>query len=74
MLYSRLLDEGMQYKQKCVTVKSVLNLSHGNADVERVFLINSDLIVENLVQETAVAQRKVFHFINNSREVCNRLK
>ena len=37
-------------------------------------LPNSDLIVENLVQETVVAQRQVFYFINNSREVCSRLK
>ena len=43
--------------------KKLLILSHGQATVERGFSINSQLIVENLKEESVVAQRIVYDAI-----------
>ena len=47
-------------------IKIVLVLSHGNAVVESGFSINSDVLVENLKEESGVAQRQVFDGIQSS--------
>lgn len=44
-------------------IKMVLILSHGNAAVESGFSVNKELIVENMEEETIVAQRIVFDAI-----------
>jgi len=41
----------------------VLILSHGNAAVESGFSVNKELLVENMEEETIVAQRVVFDAI-----------
>ena len=56
-----LLSEDMgrqpQYSTFWSTVKNLLLLSHGQASVERGFSINKEIEVENLAEESVVAQR-----------------
>jgi hypothetical protein len=58
--YASMLDGKEQYSKLFEVVKSVLILSHGQAQVESGFSVNSDLLVENLTEESVVAQRKVY--------------
>ena len=44
----------------------VLILSHGNAAVESGFSVNKELLVENMEEDTIVAQRIVFDAIRVS--------
>ena len=44
-------------------VKMVLILSHGNASVESGFSVNKELLLENMEEDTIVAQRIVFDAI-----------
>ena len=37
-------------------MKLVMVLSHGNAAVEDVFSINKELLIDNMLEETVVAQ------------------
>ena len=41
-------------------VRKVLVLSHGNANVESGFSVNKDILVENLTEQSMVAQRVVY--------------
>ena len=41
-------------------VKLVLVLSHGNASVEGGFSVKKELLIENMLEETVVAQRVVY--------------
>lgn len=41
-------------------MKLIMSLSHGNANVERGFSVNSECLVENLKEETLIAQRIVY--------------
>lgn len=41
-------------------VKLILCLSHGNAAVERGFSVNKECLVENLSEESPIAQRRVY--------------
>lgn len=47
-------------------VKLVLILSHGNAQVESGFSINGDMLVENLHEESLVAQRVVYDAVQSA--------
>jgi hypothetical protein len=47
----------------------VLILSHGNADVESGFSINGDMLVENLQEQSLVAQRSVYDCIKEAGDV-----
>jgi len=44
-------------------LKKVLILSHGNAFVERGFSINKEVIVENQLAKSLVAQRQIYDAI-----------
>uniref|UniRef100_A0A915JXD8 Uncharacterized protein n=1 Tax=Romanomermis culicivorax TaxID=13658 RepID=A0A915JXD8_ROMCU len=44
-------------------VKQLLILSHGNATVESGFIVNEDLLVENLQEKSIIAQRLVYDFV-----------
>lgn len=46
-------------------VRKILILSHGQAAVERGFNINKETIVENQLEESLIAQRRVFDSIRN---------
>ena len=47
-------------------VRMVLTLSHGQASVESGFSINKELLIENMEEETIVAQRIVFDAVRLS--------
>ena len=51
------------YSKLWAVTKKILILSHGQATVERGFSINSELVVENLKEESVVSQRIVFDAI-----------
>lgn len=42
----------------------ILTLSHGNADLERSFSVNGELLVENLKEESLIALRQVFYHVS----------
>ena len=44
----------------------VLMLSHGQASVESGFSVNEELLIENMEEETIVAQRNVFDAVRLS--------
>ena len=41
-------------------MKKILLLFHGNADVERGFSVNKECLIENLMDESLVAQRSTY--------------
>lgn len=55
--YKLLVDN--QRPNLLMVLKPVSTLSHGNANLERAFPINSECIVENMEDELLVAQRCV---------------
>jgi hypothetical protein len=57
--YSDLLANNMNKKRLWTVVKLVLVLSHKNASVERGFSASTKLLIENMFEETVVAQRVV---------------
>ena len=52
------------YQKLFKAVQLILVLSHGQASVERDFSVNKELEVENLANESLVAQRIVCDHIN----------
>lgn len=46
-------------------IQILLPLSHGNAMLERGFSINGDIIIENLKEESLIAQRMVFDSVSD---------
>ena len=59
-----------QYEKLWMVTKKLLILSHGQATVERGFSINSHVAVENLKEESLVAQRIVHDAITTAGGVC----
>ena len=59
--YSGLLDDN--YSSLFDVVKLVLIMSRGQAQVESGFSVNGDILVENLIEESVVAQRLVYSAI-----------
>ena len=55
-----------KFKELFNAVKSVCILSMGNTTVESGFSINSDVLVENLLEKCVVAQRQVCDGIHHS--------
>ena len=62
--YTSHLAEKKELVDLFEVIKFVLVLSHRNAVVESGFSINSDVLVENLKEESVVAQRQVFDGIH----------
>ena len=54
------IGQDKSYKDPWFVIKIVLIFSHGQASVESGFSINSSIIVENLHEESLVAQRLVY--------------
>ena len=67
--YVTILSEKPKFKELLNVVKLVCILSHRNATVESGFSINSDVLVENLLEKSVVAQRQVYDGIHHSRGV-----
>lgn len=47
-----------------IFIKKIVILSHENAALKRGFSINKEFLVENLLEESLVAQRTVYDAIN----------
>ena len=58
--YATILGEKSKFKELFNVVKLVCIPSHGNATVENYFSINSDVLVENLLEKSVVSQRQVY--------------
>ena len=63
IFYSKIFAGNEKFAPLWKVVKVVLILSHGNAAVESGFPVNKELLVENMEEETIVAQRVVFDAI-----------
>ena len=57
--YMEYLKDSTQCESFCYVVKIVFTMFHGQADVERGFSVNKNLIVENMSDESLTAQRFV---------------
>jgi hypothetical protein len=69
--YFRHVGSISEYESIWSVMKIILILSHGNASVESGFSINGDLLVENLKEESVVAQRQAYDGISVSGSVLN---
>jgi len=58
--YYNIIGQNPEYAELFTVVRCVLILSHGNASVESGFSVNTDMLVENLHEESLVAQRCVY--------------
>ncbi len=58
--YSKLLFEKDSFVDLWFVVKFVMTLSHGNASVESGFSINGDMLIENMHEQSLIAQRQVY--------------
>ena len=63
--YVTILGEKPKFKELFSVVKLVCILSHGNTTPES-FCINSDVLVEDLLEESVVAQSQVYDGIHHS--------
>ena len=59
MLHFSLLSDRQELSKLLDVFKLLLTLSHCQSAVERGFSINKDMLIENLHEETLVAQRLV---------------
>ena len=57
--FSSILLGNTQYSELWQVIKLSLIFSHGNATVESGFSVNKDLLVENLHEQSLIAQRRV---------------
>ena len=64
--YANLLAKEDRYKQLWAAVKLCLILSHGQATVESGFSVNKEILVENQLAETLVAQRRVYDAVKHA--------
>jgi len=64
-LYHKLLNAQAEYADLFLVIKFVMILSHGNAAVESGFSINGDMLVENMHEESLIAQRHVYDGVKN---------
>lgn len=65
-LLHKFMANNQQYRSVWRVVSDLLLLSHGQASVERGFSVNRQIKVENLHEESVVAQRLVCDHINNA--------
>jgi len=66
VFYSKILACDGKQAALWKVVRMVLTLSHGQASVESGFSINKELLIENMEEETIVAQRIVFDAVRLS--------
>lgn len=62
-MFTRLLSDNGSTTHLWVVVKMVLALFHGQAAVESGFSVNEDILVENLTEQSIMAQRAVLNAI-----------
>lgn len=63
IFFADILAENKQYSELWQVIKLCLILSHGNAAVESGFSINKSMLVENMHEESIIAQRQVYDSI-----------
>ena len=64
------LHRNEKYSSLWKVMVFAFTLSHGQAQIERGFNINSDLLVENMLPPSIIAQRRVYdHMIMRSRMI-----
>ena len=64
--YHSIIGENSDYAELFSVVQLVLILSHGNATVEGGFSINGEMLVENLHEESLIAQRIVYDAVQSA--------
>jgi len=64
--YYDILGQDPAYAELFAVFRLVLTLSHGNASVESGFSINEDMLVENLHEDSLVAQRTVYDSLQSA--------
>ena len=63
--YKQWLHRNEKYSSLWKVMVFVFMLSHGQAQIERGFNINSDLLVENMLPSSIIAQRRVYDHLNS---------
>ena len=63
--YYDVIGQDKSYKHPLFVIRIVLIFSHGQASVESGFSINSSIIVENLNEDSLIAQRLVYDSVNS---------
>ena len=64
--YYSILGQDPEFTELFYVVRLVLTLSHGNACVESGFSINDDMLVENLHEDSLIAQRIVYDEVQSA--------
>lgn len=64
--YFDIIGQDTEYADLFSVVRLVLTLSHGNASVESGFSVNADMLVENLHEDSLVAQRIVYDGVQSA--------
>ena len=64
IFYRDILGSNPEFTELWHVFKLIFILSHGNASVESGFSVNNDVLVENMLEESVVAQRQVYHAVS----------
>lgn len=64
--YYSVIGQNSEFFQLFSVIRCVLTLSHGNASVESGFSVNGDMLVENLHEDSLVAQRIVYDSVQDA--------
>ena len=71
VFYHKAIGSSEKFKEIWSVFQIVFILSHGNARVESGFSVNADVLVENLKEESLIAQRRVCGSVVASGGVLN---
>ena len=71
IFYHKAIGSKEEFKEIWSVFQIVFSLSHGNARVESDFSVNADMLVENLKEESLIAQRRVYDSVVASGGVLN---
>ena len=69
--YYSVLGSKPQNAELYKVIKNILLLSHGNAEVERGFSANKNLLQENICEKSLIAQRLVHQAIRKEKSILN---
>jgi hypothetical protein len=64
--YYSVIGQNSEFVELFSVIRCVLTLSHGNASVESGFSVNGDMLVENLHEDSLVAQRIVYDSVKDA--------
>lgn len=62
-LYVKLIRDDPDFSNLWIVCRKVFVLFHGQAAVERGFSVNNDILVENLREDSIIAQRQIYNAI-----------